>query len=532
MSHLRTVLALLVLVSSAAPAGEVERLPPDDGSFLRTWHLDPDGGDDRNDGGSPERPLRTLAALSSRRLGAGTRVAIRRGSVLRLTATVQLHGGNAAGWAAYGAYGEPRLPKPILLGSTGIAADAWQAAGPGRWRLDWSERIDCADGRRADGVEQGPGNLWFFAGQGAEAAMTAWGWRRQHALAPAATRGDWHYDPAARAITLAWPGPPPAWSEAAPNRTLLSYKGQSHLIVEDLDLRYAGGYVFAGHETAHLRLRRLDLSFSGGGTKNGAYVRLGNGIEVAGNTRDVVVEGCRLHQIFDTGIDPQNTGPVAVVQRGLTFRGNLISRMGLASFELWARPAGSRLEGVLIEGNTCLGAGRGWGYEQHDHAGQSKVGADLVIFENQAAAADLAVRRNVFAGGRLVLLAEFQERQAATRALVRALELRDNLWDPAPGAPAAMLFQGRVDAAGNPDPGPSPVYSRLADWQRSTLVPGKDAGSIQGDPGFAAPRDALDQDRAWILGLPAASEQRPRRLGPFALAGDYRRPAAGAERPR
>lgn len=142
------------------------------------------------------------------------------------------------------------------------------------------------------------------------------------------------------------------------------------------------------------------------------------------------------------------------------------------------------------------------------------------------------VRRNVFAGGRLVLLAEFQERQAATRALVRALELRDNLWDPAPGAPAAMLFQGRVDAAGNPDPGPSPVYPRLADWQRSTVVPGKDAGSIQGDPGFAAPRDALDQDRAWIVGLPAASEQRPRRLGPFALAGDYRRPAAGAERPR
>lgn len=523
MPQLLTLLSLLVLMSSAAPAGAVERLPPDDGAFLRTWHLDPAGGDDRNDGGSPERPLRSLVALSSRRLGAGTRVAIRRGSVLRLTATVQLHGGNPDGWAAYGAYGDPRLPKPILLGSLGIAAAAWQVAGPGRWRLDWSDRIDCADGRRADGVEQGPGNLWFFAGQGAEAAMTAWGWRRQHPLGPAATRGDWHYDPVERAITLAWPGPPPAWTEAAPNRTLLCYKGQSHLIVEDLDLRYAGGYVLAGHETAHLRLRRLDLSFSGGGTKNGAYVRLGNGIEVSGNTRDVVVEGCRLHQLYDTGIDPQNTGPVAVVQRGLTFRGNLISRMGLASFELWARPAGSRLEEVLIEDNTCLGAGRGWGYEQHDHAGQAKVGADLVIFENRAAAADVVVRGNVFSGGRLVLLAEFQERQAATRALVRALDLRDNLWDPAPGAPAAMLFQGRVDAAGNPDPGPSPVFARLADWQRSGEVPGKDAGSTQADPGFAAARDARDQDRAWILGLPADAAARPRHLGPFALAGDYRR---------
>lgn len=213
------------------------------------------------------------------------------------------------------------------------------------------------------------------------------------------------------------------------------------------------------------------------------------------------------------------------MQRALTFRGNLISRMGLASFELWARPAGSRLEGVRIEGNTCLGAGRGWGYEQHDHAGQSKVGADLVIFENHAAVADLAVRGNVFSGGRLVLLAEFQEHQAATRALVRALDLGGNRWDPAPGRPAAVLFQGRVDAAGNPELGPSMVFARLEDWQRSTVVPGKDAGSIQADPGFAAPLDPLDQDRAWILGLPAGAAQRPRHLGPFALAGDYRRPA-------
>lgn len=302
------LLILLVLASSAAPAGEAERLPPDDGTFQRTWHLDPAAGDDRNDGASPERPLRTIAALSGRRLGAGVRVVIRRGSVLRLSATMQLHGGTPAGWAGYGAYGDPSLPKPILLGSVGVGAAGWQAAGLGRWRLDWSAQIDCADGRGADGVEQGPGNLWFFDGQGAGAAMTAWGWRRQHPLGPAATRGDWHYDPATRVITLVWPGPPPAWTEAAPNRTMLSYKGQSHLIVEDLDLRYAGGYVFAGHQTAHLRLRRLDLSFSGGGTKNGAYVRLGNGIEVSGNTRDVVVEGCRLHQIYDTASIPRTLG--------------------------------------------------------------------------------------------------------------------------------------------------------------------------------------------------------------------------------
>ncbi|MEI8258212.1 MAG: right-handed parallel beta-helix repeat-containing protein [Deltaproteobacteria bacterium] len=257
-------------------------------------------------------------------------------------------------------------------------------------------------------------------------------------------------------------------------------------------------------------------------------MRLGNGIEVSGNSTDVIVEDCRIHQAYDTGVDPQNVGPSPVTQRGLVFRNNLVSHVGLAGFELWARPSGSRLSDVRLEHNTVLYAGRGWGYEQHDHVGQGRVGAALAVFQNLAAGDGIVIGNNVFADPRVALMSEFRVDQQATRGFLRGLAMDGNLWSLGAGGVGVVLFEGTTDAMGNTVLGASPVFPDLAAWRspQNLDVPGMDVNSVQADPEFDAPTDAVTQDRAWIAGLPPGDLARPSRFGRFALTGDYRRSGA------
>lgn len=506
--------------------GACVTVPPDDGVYATTWYVDPDGGSDANDGLTPATALRTAAALASRYPAPDTLIAFKRGTVNRLPSTLLLKGGTSAGWVAYGAYGDVASPKPILAGSVAVPAGAWSRVGvTSEWTLDWSPYIDTADGRGELGVEQGPGNLWFFDGGSPTARMIGWGWRKSAPAAVAVT-GDWYYDAPARAIRLRWESEaPPASTEASINRPCATYRGQSYVIAEDLDLRYCGGYGFAGHESRYVRLRDVDISFSGGGTKNGSYVRLGNGVEVSGNAEALVVERCRVHQVFDTGFDPQNVGAVAVIQRDLTYRDSLVSYPGLAGLELWARPVGSSLEAVQFTGNTFLNVGRGWGFEQHDHPGQAQIGAGIAVFSNDATGQGISITENVFANPRVVLMSEWQSAQTRTKDLVRGLTLDRNVWYlPDQGSLGAVLFLGTIGPDGVPELGGSFVYSTLASWQASAEAPGKDASSVaRSSPPFVDPLDDATQDSAWIFDPATSAEERPTRFGPFALRGDYTR---------
>lgn len=491
--------------------------------YTHTYYLDPQHGDDQADGLTEQTPLKSFAPFETRPIGLkpATRIALKRGSRLRLAGTIRLHG-SSAGWVLYGAYGDDRAPKPLLIGSIELAASAWSAADANGIRsANWADFRDTNEHRSLTGVEQGPGNLWFFD-EGDR--LASFGFRHQHDVGAGCTQGDWFYDATSATIRLCWPQPtPPLSTEASVNRTMLDPTGQQHLIIEDLDLRYGGGYAIRGSELQHLRVRRVDLSFIGGGTKNGAYVRLGNGFEVSGNASDVIVEDCRVHQAYDTGLDPQNVGSVPVTQSQLVFRRNLISYPGLAGFELWLRPAGSTLRDVLVENNTVLNAGRGWGYEQHDHQGQAKIGAALAILQDQASGSGLVIRHNVFAAPRVVVLSEFAPADARTRAFVRGLSMVENLWNI--NGLGAVLFEGTRGQI-EPDLAGSPVFASLGAWQQNTEVPAMDVGSLEADPQFDRAADPLTEDRTWLLGLAADDDARPIRFGAFALRGDYHRTQA------
>jgi hypothetical protein len=505
-------------------------LPEDNGIYAVTWYIDPVDGNDANDGLSEDFPFRSLDPFSAAGIDGkniypapGSKIAIKRGTVLRLTETFNLKGGTEAGWVAWGAWGPESEPKPVIAGSVELLTAAWTSSESGIYETDWSAQIDTTGNRSADGMEQGPGNLWFFDAAADDAAMTLWGWRQPSDITSGSSHGDWYYDADGQKLRLRWDSPPPAVTEAGVNRFMMDFSGQDFLLVEDLDFRYGGNYVLRGSMAGHLRFRRLDMSFCGGGTKDGEYIRLGNGIETNGNISDLVVEGCRFHQIYDTAFDPQNTGTTPVTQQGLVYRNNLVSHAGLASFEIWLRPADSLLSDITVENNTFIHAGGGWGYEQHDFPGTIKIGGDIVIFENGADGENVTIRRNVFHNPRVVIMSEFKDDQLKTKELVRGITFADNLWDPGEEtAYGAVLYK---------DSGATLIesikYASLDEWKASTDVPGKDLDSTEGEAGFTGASDAAVQDSAWIAAAPA--DQRPTRFGPFALYGNYTRPGAAAD---
>lgn len=527
---MRSFFALLVALVACSPPAEI----PEPSEWSVTWFVDPELGDDANDGRSEKSPLRSLArfdATGPARLvvSANSRVLLRRGTALRLTATVHLHG-HDRGWVTLGAWGEPTAPRPIVLGSAPLSATDWSAPdADGVRTLDWAPWLDGHDGRSLDGVEQGPGQLWFFDSDAPAARLTSWGWRRREPVGAQSERGDFWYDAAKRELRLKWPDPAPAFTEAALNRVMLTPTGQSHLIVEDLDLRYGGNYAIQGHAVKHLRLRRVDLSFLGGGTKSRVdgvdqYVRLGNGFEISGDGEDLVVEQCRVHQAFDTGFDPQFVGATNVAVRDLVFRDNLVSYPGLAGFELWLRPDApftSTLERVVVTNNTVLSAGRGWGYEQHDHAGTSKIGAAFFVNASRGTALEVTIERNVVVAPRVVIATDFHPQ---TQPWFTALRFDSNLWSGVT-RPAVVLFKGSAGAI-EADLTGSSVFDDLSAWQQNDEVPGQDAKSVEGEAGFDAPIDPPNEDLAWLRSLSADDPLRPTRLGPFALRGDYRRSKA------
>ncbi len=519
---------LLVVLAGCRSVADV----PEPTTWAHTYFVDPESGSDSNDGLTEGTALRTLARFDANgtqhlSMKPDTRVALKRGTVLRLEATVHLHGSDT-GWVGYGTYGDPALPKPLLLGSVAITAAQWSAPDANGVRtLDWSPFIDANDGRSPDGVEQGPGNLWFFESDAPDARMTGWAWRKQNPLGPGNPRGDAYYDPAARVVRLVWPDAAPPFTEAGVNRVMIDPSGQAHVLLEDWDLRYGGNYALKGHAVAHLHVRGVEVSFIGGGTKSqlhgvDQYVRAGNGFEVFGDGSDVVVERCRVHQAYDTGLDPQDVSSGDVTMDGVTFRDDLISYPGLAGFELWERPDApfsGTLRNVTVENDTLLSAGRGWGYEQHDHPGQAKIGAAFLTSTCRGTANGVVVRHNVIIAPRVVIATDFHP---DTRPFFLAFAFDENLWNLSGGGLGVVLFEGQTGTL-EADLTGSPVFQDLASWQASTDDPGQDAHSVQATAAFDAPLDPVTEDQAWIFGLPADDPLRPTRLGPFALRGDYRR---------
>jgi len=208
---------------------------------------------------------------------------------------------------------------------------------------------------------------------------------------------DYWYDPTSDAVVVKLDrNPAEAYGkvELCRTMTLVPHGGRHDITFEALTLRYTGGFAFSGGGAANVTVRNCDMYFIGGGLQywrdKKTPVRYGNGIEYWSPARNCLVERCRIWQVYDAALTPQQSGSVNGFDN-IVFRDNVIWQAEYA-FEYWNGVTNSHSYGVVFEHNTCVDSGYCWSHAQRPDPN----GAHMMFYGHKSQMRDQAIRNNVF----------------------------------------------------------------------------------------------------------------------------------------
>ncbi|MGC8642163.1 MAG: hypothetical protein ACP5XB_20050, partial [Isosphaeraceae bacterium] len=273
----------------------------------RTFYVSSSTGHDKADGTSEAAAWKELDRVNAAELRPGDTVLFRRGDTWR--GQLRPRSGSAGKPVTYGAYGNGA--RPLLLGS--VSRDR-----PGDWH-DEGRHIWATERANELGIDVG--NIIFDHGQSVGVKK----WKREDLKQP----GDYWYSGAdwqVRLYSERNPAEVHRSIELALRRHIVDQAGAHHLVHDGLALACGAAHGFGGGPTRYLVIRDCDVSWIGGGHQftqpNGNPVRFGNGIEFWENARDILVEGCRIWEIYDAALT--NQGSREDSQINITYRDNVI----------------------------------------------------------------------------------------------------------------------------------------------------------------------------------------------------------------
>lgn len=178
--------------------------------------------------------------------------------------------------------------------------------------------------------------------------------------------------------------------ECALKNNIIEQGSKNNITYSNLDLRYGGVHGIGGGNTNDISISDMDISFLGGCDQMGNYsTRYGNGIELWQNSSNVLVERCKLSNIYDAALT--NQGTTYETQHNITFRNNIIDKAEY-SYESFAINASSVITNVSFIHNTCSNAGSGWGHSQR---WDSANGRHLMLGFNNGDI-DISIKNNIF----------------------------------------------------------------------------------------------------------------------------------------
>ncbi|HQH69119.1 MAG TPA: hypothetical protein PK166_12040 [Candidatus Hydrogenedentes bacterium] len=251
--------------------------------------------------------------------------------------------------------------------------------------------------------------------------------------------------------------------ECAVNRHIIEQGRCHHITYENLALKYGAAHGIGGGSTHDIIVRNCDFSYIGGGElrMGDRIVRFGNAVEFWGPAYDNLVEGCRIWEIYDTGLSNQSGEPEAK-QYNIHYRNNVVWNCEWL-YEYWSRPESSSTHDIYFENNICAFAGYGWGHAQRADPHGRNVG----MRRTEARLSNVFIRNNIFFESTQFLL----DMAAWSHEDVATVILDNNCWFQTKGT--SFLFGGRAYDA-----------SQFAAYQAES---GKDPHSIWADPLFEDP---------------------------------------------
>ncbi|MBO4733411.1 MAG: hypothetical protein J5662_02930 [Clostridia bacterium] len=324
-----------------------------------TYYLSP-SGNDKNDGKSPAKAIKTTTALGGIALKRGDKVLFERGGVWRLSRAIMCWEG-----VTYGAYGDETKEKPALYGSPRNYADSkfWKAT---NLKNVWQLKIS----------DTSIGLMVFNDGE-------LVGVRTNDGLLALKTNGDFYYNRGKSLLYLYCDGGNPGKVykdiEVCLNKCAFDVNRVEDVTIDNFKVKYFGRLALDLAAADNSVVRNCEVGFIGGASQN-ANTRLGNAIQMWQGCDGFLVENCWTYQVYDTGLTFQGDSLSAEVRakqgtheedyRNITFRNNLIEYCAL-SIELWHGNHNSGdgnkwsytdavFENIHIENNISRFAGYGW----------------------------------------------------------------------------------------------------------------------------------------------------------------------------
>ena len=295
-----------------------------------------EGGNDCNDGRSPQTPFLTATRLDDIDLEYGDAVLFERNGIYRLH-----HQITAVEGVIYGSYGEGE--KPRILGSPKNYAEAVWLPAFGRDHVWWTAfpyheacNIVFENGKKF-GLLKGDKDTWCKECQFAHDLKHGILYLYSEKGNPSEVYEDIEICPSNVAFTVPY--------------------DISNVVIDNLCVQYfAGGGVSCCARNNNISVTNCEIGFIGGILLKSLGVRAGNAIQMWAGCNNCRVDHNWIYQTFDTAISPQ--GRYGLEYRHMSFCDNLLEYNSV-DFEWFDRDA--VFDDIKCNGNimrfTCLGWG-------------------------------------------------------------------------------------------------------------------------------------------------------------------------------
>lgn len=328
-------------------------------SFRRIFYVSSENGNDMNSGFAPFEAWKTFKFVNSDFIKPGDAVLFERGSIWRERLLCR-------DGVYYGAFGEGEMPA--IYGSVKstcevewecVAKNVWKYTGNGDISVDVGLIVTCDD--------------------------TRWGFKKFD-KSELLNEFDFYYNKENDGEVYIFSKENPVKNfgsfEMGLRRTCVYFNDSSDIEIEGLKIKYTGAHGIQGTNVKNVTIRNCEFAWIGGSLQmvlDGRNVRYGNAVEFWMGCENVLVENCRVNQVYDAGIthqyswwknqEPYRAEHVNTGMKNVTYRNNVIENCNY-SFEFFLGGSEGIMENVQIYDNVCKNAG-GWGAVQRDDPGMA-----------------------------------------------------------------------------------------------------------------------------------------------------------------
>lgn len=309
----------------------------------KIYYVSP-GGDNANDGLSPETAIKTIDGILNLPLEKGDFVLFERNSIYRINENLDLKEG-----IRYGSYGEGR--KPMILGSAkNFAEEAWQPADKVNvWSITYMYAYPCG----------------LFINDGEIHG------RLRTSIKALEKNGDVYLDETTATMYLYCDlgNPSKKWDsiEISQKVGLFLPTGVDDVIVDNLCIRYMGfGGIYSNYNNNNWTVTNCEIGFTGG--MSDGTLRLGNGVGSYVGGEYLYWDHNWVYQTFDSGMSPQGKmGSTLFDYHDISMSNNLFE-FNNADIEIWEanEENPSRMYDYYMDNNIHRFTSLGWGTRSDD----------------------------------------------------------------------------------------------------------------------------------------------------------------------